>query len=94
MSEKIIEVSFNWETRCPFCEKRKVTRSCDMPLGEVRYVGHPPKGFGPMRDLVLCRREMCDECAYPVDGEIDLCPDCALRVKLTRKGRKKTENTE
>ena len=92
MSGEIIKVEFQRERRCEFCGKRKVTRICDMPIGELHYSGHPPRrsgGSGPMSELLLCGREMCDECAYPVEGEIDLCPHCFLRVRLTQKGRKK-----
>lgn len=94
MSGIIIEAGLHWANRCPFCGKRKATRTCDMPVGMVRFAGHPPGGIGSMCRLTLCRRKMCDECAYPVSDGTDLCPTCVRNVKLTQQGRKQKPEVE
>ena len=72
--------------RCIFCGK-PATKLCDMPVSRWQWVGHAPK-IGGLVDLTdagvnttSCDKQMCDGCARDMGGGIDICPDCAKKVK-------------
>ena len=79
---------------CSFCRKREAVKLCDMPVGKISYVGHPPRGMMlkarhvdyawvgvPASVTVTCDTPICESCATEIYRGIDICPKCVKLVK-------------
>lgn len=88
MTTKITDISGGV---CDFCGKRPATRLCDMPIGFMKWGGHPPGGTGPLIHEMTCDRRICDQCSTSPWNGVDLCPFCVDKIKNTKRGRSEVE---
>ena len=81
------------QPRCSVCHIRIATKRCDMPIGRISYVGHPPRSEMEYSHMafhkniklepktITCDRFLCDHCAIEIHNGIDFCPACVQKIK-------------
>ncbi len=84
MSNNYLQVDFSNKERCR-CGKQ-ATKLCDIVVGGIHCVGHPPSVDGvisnfQMLQKITCDTPICDSCAIHLNEFMDICPECIESIQ-------------